>query len=289
MNRNGFLLPLALVLVLAGCKPAAPAIAARNYPVHGVVQAVAADQLHATIKHDAIPGYMAAMTMAFTARDARVLAGVSAGDEIAFTLFVTETNDWIDNVQRLGRTNIFGLSGPPGWHIAEPALEVGDTLPDYAFTDETGQPVHFSDFRGRPVAFTFFFTSCSLPDYCPRMNRNLAETRKLLLAATNAPAGWQLLSISFDPGMDTPRLLSSYAQLYRGSNADHWRFAVASTNTLAALGPKVDLNLWRESGTLSHNLRTVVLDARGKIFRQFDGNDWTPQQLADALVAAAGN
>jgi cytochrome oxidase Cu insertion factor (SCO1/SenC/PrrC family) len=64
-------------------------------------------------------------------------------------------------------------------------------------------------------------------------------------------------------------------------------FAVASTNTLASLAPKVDLNFWREGGSISHNLRTVVLDPNGKIFKQFDGNDWTPQQLADATIEAA--
>jgi cytochrome oxidase Cu insertion factor (SCO1/SenC/PrrC family) len=49
----------------------------------------------------------------------------------------------------------------------------------------------------------------------------------------------------------------------------------------------VDLNFWRANGSISHNLRTVVLDGAGKITRQFDGNDWMPQQLAAALRAAA--
>lgn len=282
-----------LLLAFAGCKPqsSAPPVPAsgvpKTYAAHGVVQAVAADRRHATIKHDAIPGYMAAMTMDFSARDTNALASISAGDEISFTLAVTETDDWIENVQRIGKTNVFGLSGPPGWHVAEPELEVGDALPDYEFTDENGRGVRFSDFRGRAVAFTFFFTSCPLPDYCPRMNRNFAQTRKLLTSATNAPANWQLLSISFDSSFDTPRMLSAYAGFYRGDDTNRWLFAVASTNTLASLAPKVDLNVWREGGSLSHNMRTVVLDPGGKIFRQFDGNDWTPQQLADALTEAA--
>jgi hypothetical protein len=56
---------------------------------------------------------------------------------------------------------------------------------------------------------------------------------------------------------------------------------------LASLAPKVDLNFWRENGSISHNLRTVVLDGSEKISKQFDGNDWTPEQLADAIRAAA--
>jgi cytochrome oxidase Cu insertion factor (SCO1/SenC/PrrC family) len=38
---------------------------------------------------------------------------------------------------------------------------------------------------------------------------------------------------------------------------------------------------------MSHNLRTVVLDPQGRIFRQLDGKDWTPPELADALLKAA--
>jgi len=281
-----------LLLTLAGCKPASStptgsaSLVPKTYAAQGVVQAVAADHRRATIKHDAIPGYMAAMTMEFSARDTNALAGIAAGDKISFTLAVTDTDDWIENVRRIGQADAFGLTGPPGWHVAEPELEVGDSLPDYEFTDENNQLVRFSDFRGRALAFTFFFTSCPLPEYCPRMNQNFVETRKILRSATNAPADWQLLSISFDATFDTPQMLSSYASLYRGEDTNRWLFAAASTNTLAGLAPKVDLSVWREGGTLSHNMRTVVLDPAGKIACQFDGNAWTPAQLAEAIIEA---
>jgi protein SCO1/2 len=278
------------LLLAVGCKreaPAPPVSAAtsQTYSVRGVVQALPPDLRHATIKHEKIPGYMSAMTMDFSVRDTNVLAGLAPGDEITFTLVVTEDDDWIENIRRVGTS---GVTGPAGWHAAESELEVGDALPDAEFTSETGRQIHFSDFRGRAVTFTFFFTSCPLPEYCPRMNKNFFEARKILLAETNVPANWQLLSISFDSAFDQPLILASYAGIYRGTNADRWLFAVASTNTLAGLAPKVDLNFWRENGTISHNLRTVVLDGTGKIFKQFDGNEWTAQQLAAALRAAAG-
>ena len=279
-----------LLLAFAGCKPAStppstPATTNQTYAVRGVIQQIPADHRHVTVKHEKIPGYMAAMTMDFSVRDTNALTGFAPGDEISFTLVVTDDDDWIENLKRTGKVG--AVSGPPGWTAVESELAVGDTLPDYEFTSETGRPVKFSDFRGGAVAFTFFFTSCPLPEYCPRMNKHFAEARSLLLADTNAPSNWEFLSISFDSSFDSPQVLSSYANLYRGTNADHWLFAVASTNTLASLAPKVDLNFWRENGTISHNLRTVVLDGSGKIFKQFDGNDWTPQQLADALRDAA--
>ncbi len=35
-----------------------------------------------------------------------------------------------------------------------------------------------------------------------------------------------------------------------------------------------------------HNLRTVVIDTEGRIHRQFDGNQWTPDDLVGAMVEA---
>ena len=280
------------LLLAAGCQreSSAPPVAVttnQTYAVHGVVQAIPPDLRHATIKHEAIPGYMGAMTMDFSVRDTNALARLAPGDEISFTLVVTADDDWIENIQRVGRTDVTSISGPPGWHIAEPELAVGDILPNAEFTSELGQKIHFSDFRGSVVAFTFFFTSCPLPEFCPRMNKNFSEARKRLVDDLNAPTNWQLLSISFDPDMDQPLVLASYAGIYRGLNPNHWLFAAASADTLKSLAPRLDFYFWREGGALSHNLRTVVLDPDGKIFKQFDGNDWTPSQLADAIREAA--
>ncbi|MEI9864813.1 MAG: SCO family protein [Limisphaerales bacterium] len=145
----------------------------------------------------------------------------------------------------------------------------------------------FSDFRGRVLAFTFIFTRCPLPDFCPRMNKEFAEARELLSTNSSASTNWQFLSISFDPENDTPDTLTRYAKYYREDNSDRWLFAAAPTNTLAELAPKLDLMVSRDGESFSHNLRTVVLDPQGRIARQFDGNQWTPQQLTDAMLEAA--
>jgi protein SCO1/2 len=289
MRNNILLLFASLLAVVVGCKPSATTPAGtearQTYAARGVIQQIPPDHSHLTVQHEKIPGYMGAMTMDFSVRDTNALAGLAPGDEIAFTLVVTADDDWIENLARTGKNG--AIAAPAGRPATEPELAVGDLLPDYAFTSESGQTVRFSDYRGRALAFTFFFTSCPLPEYCPRMNKHFARARELLLAETSGPTNWQMLSLSFDPAIDTPQVLARYASLYRGTNAERWLFAVGSTNTMASLAPKLDLNFWRENGTLSHNLRTVVVDGTGKIIRQFDGNDWTPQQLAEALREGA--
>ena len=83
-------------------------------------------------------------------------------------------------------------------------------------------------------------------------------------------------------------MLSNYGSVYRGGDADRWFFASASEKTLANLAPNLDLMIMRENGNImEHGLRTVVLNAQGRIFRQLDGNKWTPQELANAILEAA--
>ncbi|HVU27661.1 MAG TPA: SCO family protein [Verrucomicrobiae bacterium] len=287
MKRLNFLLA-GLMLVLAGCKRASPENSSiKTYDAHGIVRQIASDRRVITIQHDTIANYMPAMTMDFNVKDTNELNSISPDDEITFKLLVSETNSWIEGVHFVAHQIENITNNEVLIHVASDELEQGDVLPDYELTAESGKRIHFSDFRGKALAFTFFFTRCPLPDYCPRMNRNFEEAREMLLADTNAPANWQLLSISFDPEFDSSEVLANYASLYRETNAGHWLFAAAPTNTLAQLAPRVDLMVMRQGATISHNMRTVVLDPNGKIFCQFDGNAWTPEQLADAIKKAA--
>jgi protein SCO1/2 len=161
-------------------------------------------------------------------------------------------------------------------------------LPDATFLGENGRVVKLSDFSGKALAFTFIFTRCPLPDFCPRMNRQFQGARKLLQARANGPANWQLLSLSFDPEHDRPDALARHARIYRGADSDRWLFAVVPTNVLASLAAQVDFHFTKDGGSLMHNLRTVVLDPHRRIYRQFTGNQWTAEELAQALVEASG-
>ena len=291
MNRLNFFF-VCLLAVIAVCKikaaPDADQTGIKSFDARGVVRQIADDRSKATIQHEAIPGYMPAMTMDFNVKDTNELNGISPSDEITFKLDVGENESWIEGVRFVAHQVENVTNNTFVFHVPSAELKPGDLLPDCEFTDENGSTVHFSDFRGKAVAFTFFYSRCPLPDYCVRMSKNFSEVRQLLLAMTNAPANWQLLSISFDPEFDSPKMLSSYADFYRGADTNRWLFAAAPANTLSRLAPQLDLMVTREDGNImSHNLRTVVLNPQGKIFRQLDGNQWTPQELASAILEAA--
>ena len=95
-------LALGLALIAgAGCGGEAPrdGVAARapaggrrpstkSYPLVGVVREVKAESGLVTIRHQAIPGFMDAMTMPFPVKDRGVLDDLRPGDEVEGTLRV---------------------------------------------------------------------------------------------------------------------------------------------------------------------------------------------------------
>lgn len=263
----------------------------KAYPARGIVEKITDDRRTATIKTEKIPDYMDAMTMDYPVPNTNELRGISMGDIIKFTLIVSNDTDWIQGIHRTGHSNNEMTNNMP-MQMSAPddtatELSAGDMLPDGVLTSEDGREIHFSDFRGKALALTFFYTRCPLPNYCPLMNRNFADARKLIFSRKDAPTNWEFISISFDPASDTPQVLASYGGFYRGGDSSHWLFASAPTNTLAMLATTLDLMVFREGSTISHNLRTVVLDPQGRIYREFDGNTWTPGELADAVTQAA--
>lgn len=292
MNLTSKRLLAALAAVLCGCDAQPPPDSARPaervFDTRGVVRDIAPSRKTAVIRHEEIPGYMPRMVMELIVRHTNDLDGISVGDEIMFRLHATEDTHWIDTIRRVGKAQAEpGTSEPLFADALDAELKPGDELPDAVFQSESGAPVRLKDFRGQALAFTFFFTRCPLPDYCPRMNRHFSEARRLLFERANAPTNWQLLCISFDAEFDRPAVLAGYARLYRGDNTNRWLFAAATPEVLTELAPSLDLQVAREGGSFAHNLRTVVLDPQGRIHRQFDGNEWTPAQLADAVVEAA--
>src|SRR5262245_7601464 len=199
-RASNFILTVILMGSIISCKQEKEQV----FLVKGVVQEVRPERKKVTIAHENIPNYMSAMTMTFDVKDPRELAGLQSGDEVSFRMIVTDKDGWIDQVKRLR-----AAASPPSTGAdtlrrvreVEP-LNVGDVVPDYRFTNELGQAVSLSEFKGKAVAFTFIFTRCPFPTFCPRMSSNLEETYKKLKATPDASTNWQLLTITFDPQFD---------------------------------------------------------------------------------------
>lgn len=59
--------------------------AANAYQSRGTIKSFGPDRKLVNISHEAIPGYMAAMTMSFEPKDIAQFQGLGAGDKVSFT------------------------------------------------------------------------------------------------------------------------------------------------------------------------------------------------------------
>ncbi len=157
------------------------------------------------------------------------------------------------------------------------ALRTGDVVPDAEFINQRGEDFRLSAFKGRALALNFIFTRCPLPDYCPRLTNHFMEAQRELMKAPQQ-GDWHLLSLSFDPEHDTPAQLKVYAQAH-GADSSRWTFATGNAASVREFGAAFGLEVSTEGGLLNHNLRTVVIDAAGRVQCIFKGSEWTAQDL----------
>jgi protein SCO1/2 len=262
----------------------------QTYQVKGVIRELFPEKKKVKITHEDIPGYMEAMTMMLDVRDAKELAGFQPGDPVSFRMLVTEDDGWIDQLKKLDGPRTPLPAEPPAFRRVrdvEP-LAVGDKLPDYTFTNTAGRVMKLSEFRGRALGLTFIFTRCPFPTFCPRLSSNFAEAQGRLKALSGGPTNWSLLSITIDPEFDTPERLKGYAGRYK-ADPQHWDHVTGALIDITAIGEQFGLQFWRANPNepINHNVRTVVVDAAGRIQWVTNENEWKADAFVEQMVRAA--
>lgn len=259
------------------------------FQVRGVVKEVKPGESRVVINHEEIPDYMPAMTMPFDVRDTNELAGIAPGDQVKFSMIVTEDDGWIENVEKIGVADPTTQQPERRKYRlvreVEP-LSVGDPMPNYTFTNSLGHKIELADYKGQAYAFTFIFTRCPFPTFCPRMNSNFEQAYQQLKSNPNAPTNWHLFTISFDTEFDTPEQLRAYSARYN-PDPKKWEFLTGALIDIDAITEQFGLGFAAREGTFDHNLRTVIVDATGKVQNILIGNEWPVEELVNGLIEGA--
>jgi protein SCO1/2 len=264
-----------------------------SYPVRGVVERVDAAEQQIALRSEAIPGFMAAMTMDYKVTDPAAVQEMHPGDVIAATLLADGSPEDATNL-RLASVVIVAEAKPDEkpavqYHVPTP----GDAVPDFSLLDESDRTIGLKRFRGKVLLLTFIYTRCPLADYCPRMSRNFAEIDKDLAADPKLYAKTHLLTVSFDPEFDSPAVLKSYGEAYTGrytkETFQHWEFGAPPVAELAKMEQWFDVGVTPGPGTtLQHSLSTVVIGKDGKVVAFWPTNDWSVEEVLAKVKAAAG-
>lgn len=277
-----------LAFALLGCgRSSTPSQTEDRYDTRGVVRGFSPDRQTIEIQHENIPNFMPSMTMPFVAHDPKEIANLKTGDAISFRMTVTQKDFWIGNVKKVRREDVDVPEPKPTPSVSRDVstrLKEGEDMPQFSLTNQNGEPVSLNTFRGRPFVLTFVFTRCPLPNFCPRMSNNFEELQTAIKTGRDAVATTRLLSITLDPGFDTPKVLKSYAGYYH-ADPQTWTFATGDEKEIETLTRAFSVYRQTEGGTISHGLATALIDKEGRIDKIWRGNAWNPDEVIQAIRA----
>ena len=109
-----------------------------------------------------------------------------------------------------------GAKKEPGW------------LNDFELTERSGKTVKSEDLRGEPYVACFFFSTC--PGTCTRQSNKMQ-----LLQSKFRGKPIRFVSISVDPEIDTPEVLSEYAEKFQ-ADKERWLFLTGPIETIVRVG-----------------------------------------------------
>jgi protein SCO1 len=175
---------------------------------------------------------------------------------------------------------LFALS-----RLREKPLPVYGSVSDFTLTNQLGALVSTASLRGQVWIADIIFTRC--PAQCAIM------TRKLALVAQAVPSDQpvKFVSLTADPGYDTPAVLKAYAERFGIAN-ERWHFLTGEkravyTAAMDALKLAVDEKppSQRESidDLFLHSTRFAVVDKQGQLRGWFDLD---APDFHEALLAA---
>ncbi len=139
---------------------------------------------------------------------------------------------------------------------------------DGAVIDKNRKALRLYDLIGdKLVVMGFIYTHCPDLNGCPLASYVMKQLQMRLLETAELKDKVRLISLSFDPLLDTPDVMRDYSMHFRRKGFD-WRFL--TTNSEAQLHPILEAygqyrNMFYNedgsySGTMSHILRVYLID-----------------------------
>ena len=276
------------VLLPVACtrpKPAEPQVGAtssspevKRYALKGKIVSLDPQTAQADIDAEAIPGFMDAMVMPYKIKDSAQFQKLNVGDSISAEVVVQGHDYWLENVKFVTPA----AAAPPKSASAVHIPAEGELVPDFELINQNGRHIRLAQYRGLTLLLTFIYTRCPFPDYCPRVNHEFATIDAQLRAQPPLYRATHIISISFDPAHDTPKVLRRFGRPYAGQGAipfAHWEFAVAPAAQLPSLANFFGFTYKEEGGLITHSLSTAIIGPDGRIVRWYHGNEWQASGL----------
>jgi protein SCO1/2 len=147
--------------------------------------------------------------------------------------------------------------------------------PDFTLTTQDGAPLSLGELRGKVVALTFIYASCT--DSCALLTSHMAALQRPL--RRDFAHDVYFLSVTVDPERDTPEALKAYAAGF-GADLAGWAFLTGSPAEVRHVAGRYGVYVREVSGgEVQHTFLTSVIDRQGTLRVQYLGARFDPADL----------
>ena len=154
-------------------------------------------------------------------------------------------------------------------------------IPDFTLTDQNGDKVSLSDFRGEPVFLFFGYTHC--PDICPVTLSVLNGVTKEVGEADKDK--FKVLFVTIDPERDDPETLKGYVPYFNES----FTGLTGTPDEIKKVANSFRAFYMREEShseagyLMGHTSAVYLLDKNGKVVLRYPQDKMDPKSIAGDL------
>lgn len=169
---------------------------------------------------------------------------------------------------------------------AQSAIEVsqaaiGTRVGEYEFRTHDGRTVQLSDYRGKPLALSFIYTSCA--DTCPTITETLASA---------AEDGWKALgrgtfkvvTVGFNAPADTPEAMRLFAGR-KGLKFRDWDWLSGELPHIAGLARDTGFVFFDSPKGFDHIAQITLIDEDGVVRGQVYGDTFDIRNFVEPMKA----
>jgi len=177
---------------------------------------------------------------------------------------------------------VFGIAH--AWGHGSKAQERLPTVAEaaaFTLTDQAGARVSLADLKGKVLAVTFIYATCT--DTCPLLTAKMAMVQRRLGADFGARV--RFVSITVEPEIDTPEVLRNYADKF-GADLRGWSFLTGTSAEVGDVVRRYGAFAKRvKPGEVDHLFLTSLIDRHGMLRVQYLGYRFDPTEFLRDLRA----
>jgi protein SCO1/2 len=153
--------------------------------------------------------------------------------------------------------------------------------PAFALISQDGTRLSLADLRGKVVAVTFIYTSCT--DTCPVLTALMAHVQDKLGQDFGERVAF--VSITVDPERDTPEVLKQYADTF-GADLKGWYFLTGDPAAIRNITSRYGVFAAKNTkGEVDHTFLTSIVDRNGTLRVQYLGVRFDPDEFQRDLLS----